>query len=205
MAFGSVRTYLVLDSPITNSPVAGKYWGIDATIQYGGSSNGSASLALTNTTAGIVDSGTGLLYLPEGTLLRESRLLPDMRTQTLITPYYCTLGAYSKYANAIGAVFDPTTKLLRITEAQYNNLQSLNFVIGGKTFELTPNAQIIPRPLRGGDKGLVYLVVQNLGNNFPGVDFICGVVFLERFYTVLDSGNRRVGLASTPFTNATTN
>ena len=87
MAFELVRTYLVLDSPITNSPVAGKYWGIDATIQYGGS-NGSPSLALTNTTAGIVDSGTSLLYLPEGTLLRESRLLPDMRTQTLITPYY---------------------------------------------------------------------------------------------------------------------
>jgi len=73
---------------------------------------------------------------------------------------------------------------------------------------LTPNAQIIPRALNAainGDKGNVYLVVQNIGNKFPGVDFICGVVFLERFYTVLDSGNRRVGLASTPFTNATTN
>jgi len=81
MAFELVRAYLVLDSPITKDPIAGKYWGIDATIEYGGS-NGDDSLGLTNTTVGILDSGITLLYLPNGTLLRDSKLLPDMRTQT---------------------------------------------------------------------------------------------------------------------------
>jgi cathepsin E len=41
--------------------------------------------------------------------------------------------------------------------------------------------------------------------NIPGVNFICGMSFLERFYSVFDTENGRVGLATTPFTNATTN
>ena len=103
---------------------------------------------------------------------------------------------------------DNSTQLLRITHAQYRNLQSLNFVIGGNTFELTPNAQIWPRALNtaiGGKKCSIYLAVQDIGNKFPGVDFICGMSFLERFYSVFDTGNLRIGLARTPFTNATTN
>jgi hypothetical protein len=79
--FGLVRAYLVLDSPITNSSTAGKYWGIDATIQYGGS-NGSDSVDLANTVAGLVDTGTTIIYLSTGTLLCNSRFLPDMRIQT---------------------------------------------------------------------------------------------------------------------------
>lgn len=34
---------------------------------------------------------------------------------------------------------------------------------------------------------------------------IDGFVFLQRFYSVYDSGNARVGLATTPFTDAETN
>ncbi len=103
---------------------------------------------------------------------------------------------------------DSNTRFLRITNAQYKSLQPLNFVIGDKTFELTPNAQIWPRVLNTaiyGDQDSIYLSVQDLGQNFPGVDFICGMTFLERFYSVFDSGNRQVGLARTAFTNATTN
>jgi cathepsin E len=103
---------------------------------------------------------------------------------------------------------DSSTQFLRITNAQYKSLQPLNFVIGGETFELTANAQIWPRALNtviDGDNDSIYLVVQDIGNKFPGVDFICGMAFLERFYSAFDSGNRRVGLARTTFTNATTN
>jgi len=82
VAFGWVRAYhLVLDSPITKSTATGEYWGIDATIQYGGG-NGSASVGLANTVAGIVDTGTTLVYLATGKLLRDSRLLPNTGTQT---------------------------------------------------------------------------------------------------------------------------
>jgi hypothetical protein len=86
MVFELVRAYLVLDSPKTTSPVAGLYWGIDATIQYGGS-NGSGSVGNTNTTwTGFIDTGTSLVYIP-GKLLRDSRPLPDMCTQTHNTHY----------------------------------------------------------------------------------------------------------------------
>jgi hypothetical protein len=54
-----------MDSPITNNTYAGRYWGIDAAIQYGGGS-GSAAVGLTNITAGIVDTGTTLVYLSTG-------------------------------------------------------------------------------------------------------------------------------------------
>ena len=118
------------------------------------------------------------------------------------------LAAFNKYVNATGGVLDNSTNLLRITNAQYESLQPLNFVIDGDTFELTPNAQIWPRALNiaiHGDEDAIYLAVGDLGNKFPGADFICGMAFLERYYSVFDSGNRRVGFARTPFTNATTN
>ena len=34
------------------------------------------------------------------------------------------------------------------------------------------------------------------------MDFICGMTFLERFYTLYDTGNFRLGLATTQFTIA---
>ncbi len=118
-----------------------------------------------------------------------------------------------KYINATGAVFDNSTQLHRISNTQYENLQSLFFVIGNSTFELTPNAQIWPRALNraiGGDANSVYLAINDIGNLFHGVsasgiNFVCGMKFLERFYSVFDTENRRVGLATTPFTHATIN
>jgi cathepsin E len=81
---------------------------------------------------------------------------------------------------------------------------------GGRSFELTPNAQIWPRKLNavlpGGKANDIYLVVRDLGQNSgQGLDFILGVPFLERFYSVYDTRHRRVGLATTQFTNAVIN
>ena len=73
MAPGSFRTYLFLDSPISKNYVAGKYWGIDATIRYG-SGNGGVSVGLSSATAGIVDTGTTLVYLSTGKSLRDHQM-----------------------------------------------------------------------------------------------------------------------------------
>jgi cathepsin E len=117
--------------------------------------------------------------------------------------------AYDRYSNATGAVLDSDTGLLRITPEQYADLQSLFFVAGSTTFELTANAQIWPRALNSFINGTadgIYLVIQNTGRpSGQGLDFVNGYTFLERFYSVFDTENRRVGLATTSFTTVTSN
>ncbi|KAF8628655.1 hypothetical protein AX15_003786 [Amanita polypyramis BW_CC] len=163
--------------PITQSSPANKYWGIDQSISYG---DGTTILSMT---AGIVDTGTTLLLL--------------------------ATDSFQAYQQATGAAIDSASGLLTITQAEYNNLQSLFFNIGSTTFELTANAQIWPRALNsiiGGDPNKIYLVVGDLGSNSgSGLDFINGFVFLQRFYSVYDITNNRVGMATTQYTNATSN
>ena len=140
--------------------------------------------------------------------------------------------AYNTYQNATGASFDNNTNLLTISSTRFNQLQELCFVVSDVIMRrslavwnififffdqvplvLSANAQIWPRSINaviGGVSGKIYLVVGKLASvNGPGDfnvgDFIVGIVFLERFYSVFDTGNRRVGFANTAFTNATSN
>jgi cathepsin E len=117
--------------------------------------------------------------------------------------------AFKRYERATGGVNDRNTGLLRITSAQFSKLQTLNFNINGVAFGLTPNAQIWPRSLNadiGGVSGDIYLVTNDIGSDTgSGLDFINGMTFLERFYAVFDTANKRVGFATTSFTSATTN
>lgn len=162
--------------PITETSPANKYWGIDQTLTYG---DGTTLL----NSAGIVDTGTTLLLI--------------------------ATDAFNAYQKATGATLDQTTGLLTVTEDQLQNLQSLFFTIGNVTYEFTANAQIWPRALNsvlGGDPNGIYLVTADLGSpSGQGLDFINGFAFLQRFYSVYDTTNSRVGLATTPFTQATTN
>lgn len=77
------------------------------------------------------------------------------------------------------------------------------------TFEFTPNAQAWPRALNtliGGTNDFVYLIVSSIGTNSgSGLDFINGFAFLERFFAVFDSAGQRVGIATTQFTDSTSN
>jgi len=74
---------------------------------------------------------------------------------------------------------------------------------------MTPNAQIWPRHLNamlGGEPGKIYSIVSDLGSpSGSGLDFINGFGFLQRFYSVYDTTNKRAGIAETPCTNAETN
>lgn len=74
---------------------------------------------------------------------------------------------------------------------------------------MTPNGQIWPRTLNtyiGGTSGSIYSIVNDLGTpSGEGLDFINGQSFIERFYSVFDTTNSRVGFATTSYTDATTN
>jgi len=162
--------------PVTSTYPASYYWGIDQSIKYG-------STTILSTTAGITDTGTTLIYL--------------------------ATDAYNRYKTAVGATLDSTTGLLRISSSKYSSLSNLVFTIGSGTYTLTPNGQIWPRSLNayiGGSSSYVYLVVNDVGSNSgSGLDFIDGYTFLERFYTVYDTTNKRIGFATTAYTTATTN
>ncbi|KAG2351107.1 aspartic proteinase, partial [Suillus spraguei] len=163
-------------TPITTTNPASTFWGINESIAYG-------SMTILSSTAGIVDLGT---------------------TFTLIAT-----DAFTQYQSATGATVDEVNGLLTVSSAQYNALKNLDFHIGEETYTLTPNAQIWPRSLNShihGSSDAIYLVVNDLGTpSGQGLDFINGYTFLQRFYSVLDTANSRVGFAQTSFTNATTN
>ncbi|GJE94601.1 aspartic protease [Phanerochaete sordida] len=163
--------------PITSTSPASNYWGINQDVTYG------QDTALLSGAAGIVDTGTTLVMI--------------------------ATDAFQQYQQATGGTMDQSTGLLRFTESQFEGLQSLFFNIGGTTFELSPNAQIWPRalnPMLDGDADGIYSVVADIGTpSGQGLDFINGFAFLQRFYSVFDTGNAQVGLATTPFTDATTN
>ncbi|KZP31579.1 acid protease [Athelia psychrophila] len=163
-------------TPISSTAPASGYWGIEQSVAYGATS-------ILASTSGIVDTGTTLLLL--------------------------ATSAFTAYTKATGGVEDKTTGLLVITDAQYAALEPLVFTVGAATYSLAPNAQIWPRALNatlGGDAGKIYLVVADLGSEVgQGLDFIDGFAFLQRFYSVFDTGNKQVGLATTQYTDATTN
>ncbi|KAH9945544.1 acid protease [Amylocystis lapponica] len=164
--------------PLTSTFPASEYWGIDESITYG-----SSKTSILSSTAGIVDTGTTLVLIASD--------------------------AFSKYKSATGATEDQSTGLLRVSSSQYSQLQSLYFNTGSVTFELTANAQIWPRSLNtdiGGTANDIYLIVADLGNNSgEGLDFINGYTFLQRYYSVFDTANKRVGFASTSHTTSTSN
>ncbi|KAG6830096.1 hypothetical protein H0H92_002269 [Tricholoma furcatifolium] len=162
---------------LTTTYPSSLYWGIDQSITYG-----SSKKSILTSTAGVVDTGTTLIYIASD--------------------------AYNRYVSATGATLDGTTGLLTITSAKYSSLQSLYFNINGASFELTASAQLWPRSLNtaiGGSASSLYLVIVNNGvNTGSGMDFINGYTFLERFYTVFDTANSRVGFATTSHTEDTT-
>ncbi|KAG2144624.1 aspartic peptidase domain-containing protein [Suillus clintonianus] len=163
-------------TPLTTANPALYYWGINESITYG-------TTTILSATAGIVDTGTTLIYI--------------------------ATDAFDKYQSATGATLDGTTGFLRITSTQYSALKNLDFNVGSNTYVLTPNGQIWPRALNiyiGGSSSSVYLVVNDIGTTSgQGLDFINGYTFLERFYSVFDTTNSRVGFATTKYTYATTN
>ncbi|KAG2353783.1 aspartic peptidase domain-containing protein [Suillus spraguei] len=118
--------------------------------------------------------------------------------------------AYEKYKAATGADYEQRTGLLTLTPEKYRALQPLHFHIGEQTYTLSPNAQIWPRhhndQIDESGEDVIYLVI--VDRNKPtdsGDHFVLGYVFLQRFYSVYDVTNSRVGFATTMWTDVDIN
>lgn len=135
---------------VTSVSPASHYWGITQAITYG-----SSTPILSPSSAGIVDTGTTLLYLPTDAFLR--------------------------YVSATNATRH-STGLLEIASTEFAKLKSLFFTIGGVKYEFTANAQIWPRHLNtniGGSPNSIYLIVADRGTQSgSGLDFVNGFVWL---------------------------
>ncbi|TCD68313.1 hypothetical protein EIP91_011172 [Steccherinum ochraceum] len=163
-------------SPLTKTKPAANFWGIDQAIRFG-------NTQILAKTAGVVDTAT---------------------TLTLIAS-----DAFAKYQQLTGGIPNANTGLLQISSAQFSALKSLFFTINNVDYEFTADAQIWPRALNAainGQPGDIFLIVGDIGTNSgSGLDVINGFTFLERFYSVYDTANKKVGLANTQFTRATSN
>ncbi|KAF7370123.1 Acid protease [Mycena sanguinolenta] len=117
-----------------------------------------------------VDTGTTLIYIP-----------------TIV---------YNTFAVASGGKTDPETGLLTWTALPTANLE---FNIGGVAFTLTPSQFTIPAAQYanfGLAPGKFYGWISDGGNVTANINFVFGQKFLENYYSVYDTTNNRLGLAT---------
>ncbi|KAG2355852.1 aspartic proteinase [Suillus spraguei] len=160
----------IVYTDITNTHRSQRYSGFDQRITYG-----NRDIDILFPTAGIIDTGCNFICIASD--------------------------AYGRYWAATSATINKRNGLLRITPRQYSALQELKFHIGNGVFSLSPNTQIWPRSLNHrirAEKDDIYLIIKSLsGATGAGLDFIIGWTFMQRFYTVLDRDNRKIGFAMT--------
>lgn len=102
-------------NPASTSP-ASAFWGINQSIRYG------SSTTILSNTAGIVGESLELT-------LHHPYLMLFLDTGTTLV--LIASDAFRRYQTATGAVADRNTGLLRLTTAQFANLQSLFFTTNG--------------------------------------------------------------------------
>ncbi|KAG6332509.1 hypothetical protein ID866_6579 [Astraeus odoratus] len=138
----------------------------------------------------------------DGSVMYDGRLILNP-TSGIVDTGGPTISMYTDaimaYRTATGANVDPQG-WLTITQAQYNSLQILSVIIGGNSYDLSPNAQIYPRPTSGSP---IRLIIGGISHTRWG--FSLGHPFIQRYYVVFNATSSQIGFASTRFTGSTNN
>lgn len=178
LTFGGIDSSLYIGeityTPVTTTYPSNYYWGVNVT----GASYG-ATPVIPDSYAGIVDTGTTLIYIADNW--------------------------YQTYQDSIpGAYYDENFGMIVIPPASVPLLQPFTFYIGRSAFTLDATAQLLPTDQNaawGGASGVQYGYIGPIGaDSGTGLDFIIGQKFMERFYAVFDTANERVGFAYTDHT-----
>ncbi|KAI7823064.1 aspartic peptidase domain-containing protein, partial [Gamsiella multidivaricata] len=153
--------------PITKDSAANKYWGIDVSgVKYGDKKVYTAAPA-------IVDTGVPFILVANEI-------------------------ADAIYSEVKGAEYDPVTGLYIIPHGEIHNLKGVSFTIGGRDFTLSPAQYLVPTDVtanHGGNPGIHYSYISSWGPTSDNPTII-GQKFLENYYSIFDTTNRRVGLAT---------
>ncbi|KAN0079862.1 Aspartic peptidase domain containing protein [Tylopilus felleus] len=163
--YGGDLTYF----PLTKTFPASQYWGIDLrSCKYG------SDMIIQTPIAGIVDSGNPKILIPDD--------------------------VFQVYMNAIPrAELDTKTGLIEIPPSSIEHMKPLHFKFGDHTFTLDGNSQLFPQwisRLAGGDTGKRHSVVCPIGHVAGrGSDFVLGIPFMEKYYTVFDAERQQIGFA----------
>lgn len=126
------------------------------------------STTLASGATGIIDTGTTLIYIPTS--------------------------AYNRFLSAAGGSTDSNSGL-----ASFSTKPTANFAIkfGSTTYTLTPAQYLVPTAQYsefGLRSGKYYAWINDGGSS--GVNCIVGQKFLENYYSVYDTTNRRIGFAT---------
>ena len=172
---------------LTYVPVspASQRWGFDiSSCTYGSDTITPTPIA----GPGVVDLGSPsvfALYACRDTYLfscRTAILIPD----DLLRVYMDTIP---------GAKFDTKTELIEIPPSSIRHIQPLHFTFGNREFTLDVNSQLLPQEMYTtweADAGKCYSVVSSIGRVIgleSGLDFVFGIPFMEKYYTVSSSGS----------------
>ncbi|KAG6329917.1 hypothetical protein ID866_9171 [Astraeus odoratus] len=174
LSFGSIDDSALTSDmgfvPVTQTPPASNFWGVDASAEYD-------KMQILGPTSGILDTGSYGIYVPGDTFV-----------------------AYRSATGAAIDVFDANNRLT-ISQALYDNLQTLSILIGSQSYKLSPNAQIYPRT---SPDAHIFLVVACLSSD-SSLGFKLGSAFFQRYYVAFNSSSSQVGFASHLHTQSTTN
>jgi len=122
------------------------------------------------------------------------------------TLIYLASSAFTAYRKAIpSAVLDTNSGLLRFPKSSLSKVPAISLKVGGTKFNLNSYGQLVEQGLYSafGLNSTYYYSWVNDGGSGSDVTCIIGQKFLERFYSVYDTTNNRIGFAKTSNSNPT--